>query len=134
MKFDIQLENPCKKMTIFCVNCHNHFLSIRPLIKEIVVSRHFIRDLKDEKIITSIINNILDCAHLNFNELHKYEETIDGNLVFRAKKDYIHIVYCINKDQRAIIFLRAIKHFSEYKRFLDNRKLVKRIIYSSINS
>jgi mRNA-degrading endonuclease RelE of RelBE toxin-antitoxin system len=130
MDLNIKLDNPCNERKDFCVNCHSHFMAIRPLIKGIVVSKHFIRDLKDEEKINSIIKDILDCSHLEFNELHKFEEHINGNLIFRAKKEQLHIVYCINKNMRLIFFLRAIKHFSKYKRFLENKKQVKRMIES----
>ncbi len=79
-------------------------MAIRPSIKGIVVSKHFIRDLKDEEKINSIIQNILDCSHLDFNELHKFEEHINGNLIFRARKERLHIVYCIDKEKMRIIF------------------------------
>ena len=100
---------------------------IRPSIKGIVVSRHFARDLKNEKEMNSIIKDILGCSDLEFTELHKFEENIDGNLVFRAKKGGIHIVYCVDKKMR-IIFLRAFKNYSEYKRFLEDRKEIEKMI------
>ncbi len=75
----------------------------------------------------SIINDILDCDHLEYRELHKFEENIDGFLVFRAKKENMHIVYCVDKKLR-ITFLRAISNFNDYKRFLDNRKELRRIV------
>jgi len=102
-------------------------MRVRPLIKEVVVSKHFKRDLKDEEKISSIIKNVLDCSHLEFNELHKFEENIEGNLIFRAKKENLHIVYCIDKTMR-IIFLRAIRNFDEYRKFLDNKKGLKLMI------
>jgi mRNA-degrading endonuclease RelE of RelBE toxin-antitoxin system len=107
-------------------------MAIRPLIKNVVVSKHFIRDLKDKEQRNLIIKDILDCSHLSFNELHKFEEHVDGNLVFRAKKESLHIVYCVNKKTQTIFFLRAAKHFSEYKRFLENKKQVKELIKSLI--
>jgi mRNA-degrading endonuclease RelE of RelBE toxin-antitoxin system len=104
-------------------------MAIRPLIKSIVVSKHFIRDLKDEEKINSIIKDILDCSHLEFTELHKFEEHINGNLIFRAKKEHLHIVYCIDKKKR-IIFLRTMKNFIEYKKFLEKKKEIKKMIES----
>jgi mRNA-degrading endonuclease RelE of RelBE toxin-antitoxin system len=130
MDFNVRLDNPCEERKDFCTNCHSHFMAIRPLIKGIVVSKHFIRDLKDEKELNRIIKDILDCSHLEFNELHKFEEHINGNLIFRAKKGHLHIVYCVNKKMRIILFLRAIKHFSRYKRFLENKKQIKKMIES----
>jgi Mg2+/Co2+ transporter CorC len=121
MDFHIRLENSCENKKPFCVNCHNHFLTIRPKVKEVVISKHFIKDLKNQEKIASIIQDILDCSHSNFIELHKFEEHINGILVFRAKTDKLHIVYCINK-QLQIIFLRAFSNFIQYKKFLDNKK------------
>jgi mRNA-degrading endonuclease RelE of RelBE toxin-antitoxin system len=102
-------------------------MTIRPSIRNVVVSKHFIRDLKDDEQMNSIINSILNCSHLEFNELHKFEENIDGNLIFRAKKESTHIVYCIDKKMR-IIFLRAIKNYTEYKKFLEDKKEIKKMI------
>lgn len=102
-------------------------MQVRPFLKGIIVSKHFIRDLKNEEEAKSIIQKILDCSHLEFTELHKFEENISGNLVFRAKKDGAHIIYCVNKAMQ-IVFLRAIKNFTEYKKFLDDRKQIKKMI------
>ena len=126
---NIKLDNPCDERKDFCINCHSHFMAIRPSIKSVVVSKHFIRDLKGEEKINSIIKNILDCSHLEFNELHKFEENINGNLIFRAKKEHIHIVYCIDQKKR-IVFLRAMKNFIEYKKFLEKKKEIKKMIES----
>jgi mRNA-degrading endonuclease RelE of RelBE toxin-antitoxin system len=127
MELDIKLENPCKSRKPFCINCHNHFLTIRPKIKGVVVSKHFIKDLKDQEKITSIIQDILDCSSSNFIELHKFEEHINGNLVFRAKTEKFHIVYCIDKHLR-IIFLRAFNNYTRYKKFLDNKHGIRHMI------
>ncbi len=127
MNIGIKLKNTCEEKDKFCINCNSHFIRVRPLLKEIIVSKHFIRDLKNEEKIRSIIKNILDCSHLEFHELHKFEENINGNLIFRARKRNLHIVYCIDKKMR-IIFLRAIKNFDEYKKFLENKRGIKRMI------
>jgi hypothetical protein len=66
-------------------------------------------------------------SELEFTELHKFEENIDGNLVFRAKKEGIHIVYCVDKRKR-IIFLRAFRNYGEYGKFLEDKKEIKRMI------
>jgi len=102
-------------------------MELRPLLKEIVVSKHFKRDLKDKERINSIIKNILDCSNLEFTELHKFEENIEGNMIFRARKENLHIIYCIDKSMR-IIFLRAIKNFDEYRRLLESKKELKLMI------
>jgi mRNA-degrading endonuclease RelE of RelBE toxin-antitoxin system len=127
MSADIKLENPCVSKKNFCINCHSHFMNIRPWIKTLVISKHFIRDLKDKEEVDSIVNGVLDCSNADFNELHKFEEDIDGNLVFRAKKEGTHIVYCVDKKMR-IIFLRAFRNYSEYGKFLEDRKEIKKMI------
>jgi hypothetical protein len=102
-------------------------MAIRPLIKSAIVSKHFLKDLKDKEKVKSIVKDVLDCSGINFTELHKFEENIDGNLVFRAKRDSTHIVYCADKKMR-IIFLRAFRNYNEYAKFLGNRKEIERII------
>jgi mRNA-degrading endonuclease RelE of RelBE toxin-antitoxin system len=124
---NIELGNPCHEKRSFCPNCTSEFVKVRPSVEAVIVLRHFIKDLKDEKEAESIINEVLDCSNLEFTELHKFEENIDGNLLFRARKDDIHIVYCVDKS-RKIVFLRAIRNFIEYKKFLENKKEIKRII------
>ena len=126
MDASVKLKNPCVTKKDFCINCHSHFMAIRPSLKTLVISKHFTRDLKDKEQIDSIVNGILDCS-VDFNELHKFEEDIDGNLVFRAKKENMHIVYCVDKKMR-IIFLRAFKNYNEYKKFLDDRKEIEKMI------
>jgi len=51
-------------------------------------------------------------------------------MIFRAKKEGTHIVYCVNKEMR-IIFLRAIKNYTEYKKFLEDKKEIKKMIVHS---
>jgi mRNA-degrading endonuclease RelE of RelBE toxin-antitoxin system len=102
-------------------------MQVRPYLKGVIVSKHFVKDFKNEEEAKSIISKVLDCSHLEFNELHKFEENINGNLIFRAKKDGTHIVYCVDKTMQ-IVFLRAIRNFTEYKRFLDNRKQITKMI------
>lgn len=102
-------------------------MRVRPLIKEIVISKHFRKDLKNEEEINSLVKNILDCSHMEFHELHKFEENIDDNLIFRARKDKMHIVYCVTKD-RKIIFLRAIRNYDDYKKFLEDKNFIKKML------
>jgi hypothetical protein len=54
---------------------------------------------------------------------------VDGSMIFRAKKERVHIVYCVDKKLR-IIFLRAFKNYSTYARFLGDKKEIKRMIES----
>ena len=127
MNLNIRIDNPCLERKDFCINCTSHFLTVRPSIKSVAVSKRFMKDLKDQEKAASIIKDVLDCSHLEFHELHKFERNIDGNLVFRAKRRQIHIVYGVDKRMR-IVFLRAIKNFTGYKKFLENRKEILRMI------
>ena len=102
-------------------------MAIRPSVKAVAVSKHFARDLKNQEEMNSIVKDVLDCSNLEFSELHKFEENIDGNLIFRAKKGGTHIVYGVDKKMR-IVFLRAFKNFSEYKKFLDDKKQIRKIL------
>jgi len=105
-------------------------MTVRPLIKMVVVSKHFTRDLKDEDEASSVIEEILDCSDVGFNELHKFEENIGGNLVFRAKKGSMHIVYGVDNEMR-IIFLREFKNYNEYGKFLDDKREIRKMMTKS---
>jgi hypothetical protein len=50
-------------------------------------------------------------------------------MIFRAKKERVHIVYCVDKKLR-VIFLRAFKNYGAYARFLGDKKEIKRMIES----
>lgn len=102
-------------------------MKVRPSLKTIAVSRRFIKDLKDREMANSIIKGVLDCSNLEFHELHKFEKNIDGNLIFRAKKEKVHIVYGVDQNMR-IIFLRAIRNFTQYKKFLEDKKGILKMI------
>lgn len=128
--YNIRIGNPCTERKSFCINCNSHFTAVRPSIESIAISRHFARDLKDEEKVASIVKEVLDCSHLEFHELHKFEKNVGGNLIFRAKKEKLHIVYGVDKNLR-IIFLRAIKNFTEYKKFLMDRKEIMKMIMSA---
>ena len=99
-------------------NSHDHFEQFKPSIKEIILTHHFKKDLPDFD--TSLIT---DSKHEHFTRLHKYEENIEGNHIFRALKDKVHIVYAIDKSHR-LIFLRAFHNFKEYGKFLENKKQI----------
>ena len=102
-------------------------MAVRPFIKEVVVTKRFLKDLNDEEKAKSIVKDVLDCSNVDFSELHKYEESVDGNMIFRAKKEGTHIVYGVDKRMR-IIFLRALKNYSEYRQILEDKKEVRRMI------
>ena len=83
--------------------------------------------MKDEEKIESLVKKIMDCSHMEFHELHKFEENIDDNLIFRARRKNMHIVYCVTKD-RKMIFLRAVRNYDEYKKLLEDKKEIKKMI------
>jgi hypothetical protein len=112
----------CDLDSIRCVNCHSHFRQAHPNIKEVITTGHFIKDAPDFN--TRIIT---DCQHENASMLHKFEETINGNHIFRALVQGRHIVYAIDKNNR-LIFLRAFRNFKEYEKFLTDKKQILKVI------
>ncbi len=107
---------------LHCLNCNGIFEHLRPLITEVVVSKAFERDYPgfDPGL-------VLECSHMHFRKLHKFEENIKGNMVFRALVGHTHIVYCVDSLHR-LIFLRAFANFELYKHFLSDHKKVLHII------
>jgi len=100
----------------------DHFHQFKPNITEVILTKHFHRDAPgfDTKVVT-------DCEHDNCTHLHKYEENVHGNHVFRALWNRQHIVYAIDSEHR-LIFLRAFHNFKEYKKFLEDKKDIVKII------
>lgn len=127
MDLGVKLENPCTVTKDFCINCHSHFAAIRPLIKSVIVSKHFLKDLRSEEEVRSVVNDILDCSTAGFAELHKFEESVDGALIFRAKKEDVHFVYCVDRKMR-IVFMRAFRNYGKYERFLRDKKEIRKMI------
>jgi mRNA-degrading endonuclease RelE of RelBE toxin-antitoxin system len=127
MDLDVKIGNPCLVTKEFCTNCHSHFTAVRHLIKSVVISKHFLRDLRNEEEVRSIVHDILDCSNAGFTELHKFEESVDGALIFRAKKEGVHFVYCVDKNMR-IVFMRAFRNYGEYERFLGDKKEIRKMI------
>jgi mRNA-degrading endonuclease RelE of RelBE toxin-antitoxin system len=124
--FDVEPKNPCIEQKDHCVNCHSHFMAVRPHITSVVVTKRFFRDLKNEEKAKAIVRDVLDCSNTDFNELHKFEEHVNGCMIFRAKKDRMHIVYCVDKSLR-IIFMRVFKNFKKYENFLDDKKEISKL-------
>ncbi|MBN2014735.1 MAG: hypothetical protein JW778_06105 [Candidatus Altiarchaeota archaeon] len=106
------------------MNCEDVFEELRPHITEVIVTRHFHRDLPEFD--TSLV---VDGQHVHFRHLHKLEEHFDGVFVFRALKDKTHIVYAVD-GKRRLIFLRAFHNFHEYGNFLADRKGILSMIGS----
>ena len=127
----VELKNPCVEQKDHCLNCHSHFMAVRPHIKSVVVTKRFFRDLKDEEKAREIVREVLDCSNADFNELHKFEEHVAGCMIFRAKKEGVHIVYCVDKNMR-IIFMRVFKNFKEYEKFLGDKKEVTKLILHAL--
>ena len=125
--FDVEPKNPCSEQKDHCINCHSHFMAVRPHITGVVVTRRFLKDLKDEETAKAIVRDVLDCSKANFNELHKFEEHVGDYMIFRAKKDGMHIVYCVDKNMR-LIFMRVFKNFKEYEKFLEDKKEISKLI------
>jgi mRNA-degrading endonuclease RelE of RelBE toxin-antitoxin system len=125
--FAVEPKNPCTEQKDFCVNCHSHFMAVRPHIKSVVVTKRFFKDLKDPEEAKSIVRDVLACSSIDFNELHKFEEHMSGNMIYRAKKEGMHIVYCVDKNMR-MIFLRAFRNFKEYEKFLEDKKELGNLI------
>ncbi len=92
----------------------SHFNQYKDSIKQVFLSHHFHHDLKD-------FNPDIILKSESQPYLHKFEETIEGNHIFRALIDKVHIVYAINKNHD-LIFLRAFHNFKEYGKFLDHKK------------
>ncbi|MBU7043248.1 MAG: hypothetical protein HXS47_06615 [Theionarchaea archaeon] len=132
MELDIATGNPCSVHRDACKNCHNHYAQIRPHITGVVVSHHFLKDMGDETEAKSIMEHILQCSHLQFTELHKFEKHIDEYVLFRAKIDNVHIVYVVDKEKKVILFLRSFKNYSRYKRFLNDEKEIVQVISRSV--
>ena len=125
--FDVEPKNPCIEQKDHCLNCHSHFMSVRPHITSVVVTKRFFKDLKDAEIAKALVRDILDCSNADFSELHKFEEHVNGCMIFRAKKEGMHIVYCVDKNMR-IIFMRVFKNFKEYEKFLDDKREITKFI------
>jgi len=111
----------CQK-TPKCANCHSLFEKLRPLIKEIISSKHFLKDAPEFD-----LNLVFDCKHEYFTHLHKFEETINGNHIFRALNGKMHVVYAIDKNHR-LVFLRAFNNFKDYLKFLTNKKKIAHML------
>lgn len=125
------VANPCALKKDRCLNCHSHFSTVRPFIKEAALSKRFLKDLKDPAEAQSIANAVLDCSSVDFFELHKFEETVNGNMIFCAKKEGVHLVYSVDPKMR-LVFLRAFQNYSEYGKFLaDRREVLKALANAS---
>ena len=126
-KFRVKPGNPCVERKDRCLNCHSHFAAVRPHITSVVVTKRFFKDMKDNDKAKALIRDVLDCSNADFNELHKFEQHVAGCMIFRAKKEDMHIVYCVDKNMR-IIFMRVFKNFKQYEKFLNDKKEISKLI------
>lgn len=99
----------------------------RPLIKNVVVTKRFFKDFGDTDGAKAYVSQILACSNVDFHEMHKYELNVDGNLIFRAKKERVHMVYAVDNNLR-LVFMRAFRNYSEYGKFLEDRREIKRAL------
>jgi hypothetical protein len=110
----------CDMKKIHCANCNSHFANLRNVIQEVEATKHFEHDIKDETERNRIISQVIGCDSVDFHEMHKFEFSVKGSHIFRAKKNRMHVVYAVSGNK--MIFLRAIKNYDEYKRFLETMK------------
>jgi hypothetical protein len=127
IKVDAKLENPCVVKKDHCINCDSQFMNIRSLVKAAVVTKRFMKDLKNVEEAKTIVNEVLDCSNIDYYELHKFENNIEGYLIFRAKKKGTHIVYGLDKEKQ-LVFLRAFKNYKKYIKFLEDKKEIIKLI------
>jgi hypothetical protein len=120
----LSIRNPCFHDNEHCPNCHSFFMELRPNIMKAVATKHFLHDIGNNA--EEIINSVLDCNHEFSKELHKFEETVNGYHIFRAKYNHTHVVYSISGNM--LIFLRAFQNFTDYKRFLCSKEEIERAI------
>jgi hypothetical protein len=125
--FKLEPKKACAEEREFCVNCHSHFLALRPTITGVVVTKRFLKDLREISESEAIVDEVLDCSEIGFTELHKFEENVEGNLVFRAKKEGKHFVYCVDRTKR-LVFLRVFRNFKEYERFLEDKRAISNLV------
>jgi hypothetical protein len=103
---------------------YDHFHQLEPHITEVIVTHHFSRDAPEFD-----VRWITDDRHDQFTRLHKFEENIEGHHIFRALKDHVHYVYAIDARYR-LIFLRAFHNFTEYRKFIDDKRAIVHLILS----
>ena len=103
----------------------DHFHELVPFVKEISFSSHFEKDMGsldgfDPKA-------IFKSEFEDFTRLHKFEEKVGDNYIFRALHNHKHILYSIDK-QGNVLFLRAFSNFKEYCKFLGDKKKIGEIL------
>jgi len=97
------------------------FHELKEHVTQVLMTKHFHRDAKDFD-----MHQILE--HEEYTKLHKFEETVHGIHIFRALINKVHYVFAI--DDNRLIMLRAFHNFKEYKKFLENKKDIVRMVES----
>jgi hypothetical protein len=121
----LRLNLECPADSERCLNCNDIFKMLKPQVKEVIVSKHFIKDYPNFN-----IKPIIDCDHRYSKKLHKFEFKTEGSHVFRALIGKTHILYVVDRDFR-LIFLRGFDNFLEYGKFLGNKKKLATIIQNN---
>ena len=101
-----------------------HFEEFRPTIRNILYTKHFKHEAHDFD--AKVILEKGSSTHL-----HKYEENIQGNHIFRALIEKKHYVYAINKEHD-MIMLRVFHNFKNYKKYLEDKKEIEKEILSAL--
>lgn len=122
MKNFSRFEFKCPTNVERCANCNKLFKKLRPQVKEIRISKRFIRDYPNLN-----IQPVIECDYRHSKKLHKFEFSIDGHHVFRALIGKTHLIYAIDKDLR-LIFLRAFDNMAVYNKFLKEKKKLATMI------
>lgn len=123
----VEPVNPCVEKKDHCLNCHSHLMAVRPPIRNIVVTKRFFKDLRDKEKVKAIVRDYLDCFNSDFYESHKFGKHVNGCMIFRAKTEKMHIVYCVDKNMQ-IIFMRVFKNFKEYEKLLNDKNEIGKLI------
>lgn len=113
------MESKCPNDPVRCVNCSDHFRRLRDSVKEVRATKRFLRDAPgfDERA-------LLSCEHRHFKRLHRYEGRAGEGHLFRAIQKHVHILYAIEGGR--LILLRAFRKYSDYSRYLQDKKAISR--------
>ncbi len=105
----------------------SHYELFASSIKSYIITKHFKRDFKHKEEAIALVLDVIQSDHERFEQLHKLEEQLKGNHIFRGKINGKHIVYAITPEHN-LIFLRSFKNFKQYEEFLsDKRRILKMI-------
>jgi len=126
-EFNLKIKNSCARTKEQCLNCHKQFITVRPLLTGVILTKRFFKDFKGKANAEATASDILDCSNVDYSEMHKFEKNVDGALIFRDKKEGVHIVYAVDR-QRRLVFLRAFRNYSEYEKFLEDKGEIRKML------